>query len=50
MELWQLDWLREMAGGGVAELWLQPISGVPESRRGGSVAKVGKCRRGRESL
>jgi len=26
LELWQVDWLREMTGAAAAELWLRPLA------------------------
>ncbi len=34
IELWRVDWLREMAAGDAAELWLQPLS-RPRSDKAG---------------
>lgn len=28
IELWQIDWLREMAAEDAAELWLHPLEGL----------------------
>ena len=39
IELWRIDWMREMSGEDAAELWLHPLcSGSP----GLQVEKVGK--------
>ena len=31
LELWRVDWLREMAAEEAAELWLRPLAGRPQA-------------------